>query len=192
MAKSLLPALRRKTKNQKKNQFKNKITMSKMTICYITKKDSETGVKFQELEQKMNQVRKEQEKLSDELGFSKWRDDPWAFAGGFSSLLFDKKPNDKLYRKKVIFPNEFVPRRNSKEGKLISEKLKACPKVEKGEANACVNFDGHPFKSIGFAFDHDEYFGFQVDSSWNFTPPADCEEITPTKYKELFYAKENK
>jgi hypothetical protein len=166
--------------------------MSKMTICYITKKDSETGAKFQELEQKMNQVRIEQKKLSDELGFSKWRNDPWAFAGGFSSLLFDKKPNDKLYRKKVIFPNEFMPRRNSKEGKLISEKLKACPKVEKGEANACVNFDGHPFKSIGFAFDHDEYFGFQVDSSWNFTPPADCEEITPTKYKELFYAKENK
>jgi hypothetical protein len=192
MAKSLFLALRRKTKNQKKNQFKIKTTMSKMTICYITKKDSETGVKFQELEQKMNQVRKEQEKLSDELGFSKWRDDPWAFAGGFSSLLFDKKPNDKLYRKNVIFPNEFVPRRNSKEGKLISEKLKACPKVEKGEANACVNFDGHPFKSIGFAFDHAEYFGFQVDSSWNFTPPADCEEITPTKYSELFYAKENK
>jgi hypothetical protein len=167
--------------------------MSKMTICYITKKDSETGAKFQELEQKMNKVRIEQKKLSDELGFSKWRDDPWTFLGGFSSLVFEEKtPDEKIYKKSFRYPKEFMPKRNSKEGKLISEKLKACPKVEKAEANACVNFDGHPFKSIGFSFDHDEYFGFQVDSSWNFTPPADCEEITPTKYKELFYAKENK
>ena len=167
--------------------------MSKMTICYITKKDSDTGVKFQELEQKMNQVRIEQEKLSNELGFSKWRDDPWTYAGGFSSLVFEgKAPDEKVYKRTKHFPKEFMPKRNSKEGKLISEKLKACLTVEKGEANACVNFDGHPFKSIGFAFNHAEYFGFQVDSSWSFTPPADCEEVTPTKYNELFKTKEDK
>ncbi len=160
--------------------------MSKMTICYITKKDSETGVKFQELEQKMNQVRIEQKKLSEEIGFSRWRDDPWTFTGGFSSLLFeDKAPDEKIY-KRSNYRKEFMPKRNNKEGKLIHEKLKACPKVEKGEANACVNFDGHPFKSIGFAFNHQEYFGFQVEDTWNFTPPSDCEEITPTKYNELF------
>lgn len=164
-----------------------------MTICYITKKDSETGVKFQALEQKMNQVRIEQAKLSEEIGFTRWRDDPWTFSGGFSSLLFEgKAPDEKIYKKTRDFRNEFMPKQNTKEGKLIHEKLKACLTIEKGEANACVNFDGHPFKSIGFAYDNKEYFGFQVDSSWNFTPPSDCEEITPTKYTELFYPKENK
>jgi len=64
--------------------------------------------------------------------------------------------------------------------------LMTCPTVTIDELNQCVGFDGAPFKTIGFAGNNDSLFGFVVRDDWGFIKPDDCEEVTNSKYNELF------
>ena len=50
----------------------------------------------------------------------------------------------------------------------------------------CVNYEQNFMEHIGYAFTNNDYYGFIVDSTWKFTAPTDCEEVTFSKYNELF------
>lgn len=153
-------------------------------MYYITKKTSETGKKFQVIDEKINKVTEMDVKISKQIGFTRWRGDYWSVYGGFSSLIFDEAPDKKIY--KNLGAKEWMPKLNNKAGKAVQAILNSGLKLSKNELNQCVGFNGAPFKTIGFARNNDKYFGFVVDEKWNIEVPSDCEEITYTKYRELF------
>jgi hypothetical protein len=154
-------------------------------MYFITKRMSETGKKFQVIEEKVDRIHKQQIALSFELGFEQWRGHGLYVFGGFSSLVFTEQPDLKIY-KLVLHPNEYMPKRNSKKGKEVDEKLNAGEVVHRKELNDCVGLNSSFTKCIGYALNNSEYFGFKVKEEWDFTPPADCEEVTSMRYNELF------
>ena len=158
-------------------------------MYFITEKTSETGKKFQKVLEKMKTIRKFQSDLSDELGFSKWRDGYWVSAGGFTSLLFDTEPDMAIYKRVSGSKNEYMPRLNNKTGKEIAAKLKACPVLERHELNDCIGFDGGLSMTIGCNSRNKQFFGISAEEDWNIKPPKDCKEITTTEFKKLFKIK---
>lgn len=153
-------------------------------MYFITKRTSETGLKFQEIDDKRKRIHEQEVAISKEIGFKEWRGGYWKVFGGFSSLIFEEKPDENIY--KSVNGNEWMPKKNCKEGKEIQAKLNSSETVEKHELNMCIGFNGAPLKTIGFAFNHSEFFGFVVDPKWEHESPKDCEEVTYSKYKELF------
>ena len=151
---------------------------------FITKKKSETGKKFQKVAEVATASLKAEKELAKEFGFESWRGGYWLVYGGFSALIFKEKPNEKIYKK--VNGNEWMPRMNTKEGKAIQAKLDATRRVSIDDLNQCIGFDGSPFKTIGFAQNNDAYFGFIVDEKWKCKIPNDCEEVTTSRYNELF------
>lgn len=153
-------------------------------MYFVTKRTSKTGIKFQEIEDKIKRIREQEIALSEEFGFKQWRQGYWSVYGGFSSLIFEEKPNEKIYKR--VNGDEWMPKKNCKEGKEIHAKLKATEKIEIHELNMCVGFDGAPFKKIGFAPTNSDFFGFIIDPKWRHKAPKDCKEVTYSKYLELF------
>lgn len=151
---------------------------------FITKKTSETGIKFQSVSEKADAALKSAKALAKEIGFYKWRGGYWLVYGGFSSLIFKDNPDEKVFKK--VNGNEWMPRLNTKKGKEIQAKLDATPRVTIDDLNQCIGFNGAPFKTIGYNTNNDEYFGFIVDEKWDVKIPSDCEEVTVSKYKEIF------
>lgn len=151
---------------------------------FITKKTSETGKKFQKIAEKASEVTKANRAVAKEIGFDEWRRGYWLVFGGFSSIIFKDKPDEKVWKKNN--GNEWLPRMNTKAGKEIQAKLDATPKVSIDELNQCIGFDGAPFKTIGYAQNNKDYFGFIVDEKWKVKIPKDCKEVTVSNYNELF------
>lgn len=150
----------------------------------ITKKSTETGKKFETVANKSKVVLEAQKALSKEIGFSQWRDGYWLVWGGFSALIFKTPPDSKVFKK--VNGNEFMPKLNTKEGKVIQAKLDASPRITIEELNQCIGYNGSPFHTIGFAQKNKKYFGFVVGDDWGVKIPKDCEEVTVTKYNQLF------
>lgn len=158
-----------------------------MTLYFITNKESETGLKFDLIEKKMNQILKRQKAISKNIGFKQWRDSRCAVSGGFSSIVFKEEPNRKVWSK--ISENEYLPKRSSKAGREIWEQLNSVGMVENQELNDCIGFKRNTFHSIGFAMDNHYFFGFEINDEWGIKIPKDCEEVTGSAYKNLFKIK---
>lgn len=155
-------------------------------MFFITSKASKTGNKFSKISKLRKDCFEAQKVFSKKYGFGSWRQAMWSVFGGMSSCCdFKSKPDSRLW--KVVEGNEYFPKKNCKEAKVIYDEIKALPKVSINELNECIGFvDGFPFKTIGFAENNDEYFGFQVKSEWNVEIPEDCKEVTETEYNKLF------
>lgn len=153
---------------------------------FITKKDSTTGQKFQEIFNKKNIAFEETKALSEKYGFKEWRSARWQVFGGISSCVsFIEAPDKKIWGK-GLGRNEFMPKKNTKIGKTINEEFENLTVVSIHELNDCIDFDGAPFKTIGFSW-CDDHFGFVVGDDWeDVVIPKDCEEILASKYKEMF------
>ncbi|WP_372775636.1 hypothetical protein [Mangrovibacterium sp.] len=150
---------------------------------FKTLRTSETGKKFQAIVEKEEKAFEEAKSLADEIGFEKWRSDRWAAFGGIEFVYFaDQTPDPKVWRNTDAGA---VPRRNTKPGKAMYERLEALTKVSKHELNMCIGFDGAPFKNIGFSYNNPDYFLFEVFEKWDCEIPADCEEITVSEYRKL-------
>jgi hypothetical protein len=155
---------------------------------FITKKDSETGKKFQVIADKLKEARNAQKQLVEELGFKAWRAGYWLVRSGFSALCSPiTKPDPTIWKNVNGSKNEFMPRANRKAGKEIIKKFDAMPVVSSDDLNQCIGFNGAPFSTIGFAFKKNgEYFGFSVKEDWNVQIPEDCLEVTVSHYNDLF------
>lgn len=153
-------------------------------MYFITKKTSATGKKFKAIDLRMDEISKQNKKIAKEIGFDSWRKGYWTAFGGFSSLIFKKEPDMKIYKRNN--GSEWMPRLNCKEGKEIQDKLNSGNTVERNELNMCIGFDGAPFSTIGFARNNKTYYGFSIDEKWKIKVPKDCKEITVTKYNSLF------
>ena len=155
-------------------------------MFYITKKESETGKKFTELLKKKEIAIQAQKEVSEKYGFETYRGAYWQVWGGFSSCLDFKETPDKKLWGKGAEKGEYFPKKNSKAGKAIWNEINDMPCVSRFDLNECVGFDSAPFKKIGFAFNNDTYYGFTDSKDWNLKVPKDCEEVTESKYDELF------
>lgn len=157
-----------------------------MSQYYITKKDSDTGIKLQSIAEKRELCHKEQVALADKYGFKSWRASNWSAFGGMSSCAnFISTPDPKIWGKGSTV-GEYFPKKNSTAGKKAYEEIKALLVVEYEELNKCVGFNCDDFWCVGFAEGSGEYFGFEKEESWKFKIPDDCQEVTITRYRELF------
>jgi hypothetical protein len=156
-------------------------------MYFITKRTGPTGKKFQLIADRMDAIFKMQKDLSKEIGFTKWRPGYFCFYGGFSAVVFQTPPDTKLWKK--VNGDEWMPRMSSKAGKALQAKLSTCPKITPDEINACIGFDGHPFKTIGFSQNSKTHFGFVTSAKWDIKIPKDCKEVTETKYNSIFKIK---
>lgn len=153
---------------------------------YITKRKSATGLKFQEVQKKMDVAFDAQVKLSEEYGFKSWRGASWPICGGFSAVELGLAADTKVWRNVNGEPTEWMPRRTSKAGKEIDAKFKAMPTVSRQELNDCIGWKAPIGWHIGFAARNKIFFGFTTEDKWTLTIPDDCEEVTRTKYRKLF------
>ena len=153
-------------------------------MYYITKKDSETGKKFQEIAKKRDIAHNEASALAEKYNIKQWRGAYWQVFGGMSSCIFEEKPDTKLWGKGAV-DGEYFPKQNSKAGKAIYKEIDDLTCVERHELNACIGFEGG-LSTIGFSDRNKEYFGFEFDEEWKLEMPKDCEEVLTTRYNELF------
>jgi hypothetical protein len=141
-------------------------------MFFITKKTSKTGKRFKSIDERMIAISKQNKKTAKEIGFDSWRKGYWTAYGGFSSLIFKKEPDTKVYKRNN--GSEWMPRLNIKAGKDIQKKLDAAAEISRDELNMCIGFGGAPFSTIGFARDNKTYYGFSVDEKWKIKVPKDC------------------
>lgn len=163
-----------------------------MTMYFITKKESETGKKFQKIMDKLKVCLEDQEALAEKYGFTSFRRVRWEVAGGITSVTFHKCAivDVKLWKLVNKGKNEYKPRLNTKEGKALQAEFKQATVITKGELNACIGWGGDFINCIGLDWNNDEYFCFFIEEDWTDVPiPADCTEITTSKYRELFKRK---
>lgn len=153
-------------------------------MYYITKRDSETGKKFQEVEKNSELAFEAQKKMAEKYGFDSWRRSFHVVFGGISSCIFKEAPDPKIWKK--VNGNEFFPKYSSKVGALIAQEFSELPKVHVDTLNKCIGWEGQNFSHIGFSSSNKEYFGFTTNEKWDIAIPEDCEEITYKRYKELF------
>lgn len=157
-------------------------------MYYITKIDSETGKKFQALKEKRQVIFDKQKVLSKKYGFSQWIEAPFLIAGSIECVFFEEetKIDPKIWKLYNTYDGEnfYAPKLNSKVGKEIKQDFESFEKISWNDLNACVGADMFA-KCIGFAWGKD-YFGFTTKEEWALEIPADCQEITYTKWKEIF------
>lgn len=152
-------------------------------MYFITRKDSETGKKFQALNEKLLEKRAVINKLIEKYGLTNvYVDDP-SFGGRIHSVEFKEDPNPKLWKKarKV----GYYPKR-TKQGIAIIKDFSSVPEISSKDINMCVGFGGAPFNTIGYNLSSPgDYFGFEVADDWKFIQPADCEEVLSSRYREI-------
>lgn len=157
-------------------------------MYYITRKNSETGKKMQELLDKASAIRKE---ISDYLKLvganpNQWvSSDKYFFNTVVRAVLFESEPDMKTWKVFENFPNSYQPRITTYEGKKIQAKLDSIEAIDRVDLNRIVGF-GQVFQHVGFDLGSKDYFCFMLREDWRHTMPEDCEEITYKRYLELF------
>lgn len=157
-------------------------------MYYITKKDSETGKKLQEVINKIKEANSAAKEAAKGLGANEEIiRDGWFLAGGIKGVVLPNGTNNPALRldTKSINRDVYVPNLKRKEGKELKVRLSKLPVVDKSELNEVVGFD-NPFSNIGYNYGNDDYFAFSILEDWNINMPDDCEEITTNRYKEMF------
>lgn len=156
-------------------------------MYFITKKSSETGKKFQEVADKSALCDLAIQSFISKLpNVNQYVTCRWSAFGGLEYVIFNNTPNLKVWKKSNEVENGYSPRKTSKEGKELDLLMKQLPKVSYYELNMCIGFDKKMFKCIGFNQNNKDYFCFSINENWGCEIPSDCEEITTSKYKEMF------
>lgn len=154
---------------------------------FITLRTSATGKKYIALREKMDVAIKEQERLARKYKLKEWRSKNYTVAGGFSAVIFKDKinPDKKIWKFVNNSRNEYMPKMNVKEGKLIGQEFEAMPVVgifEFSDAIKLKKFLCQP----GVSWLNKKYIGISIVDSWNHKMPSDCKEITVGEYEKIF------
>lgn len=159
-------------------------------MFFITKKDSETGKKMAELVERIKRIRLIQKEKQLKYGFKEFTDD-YEGIGRIGWVRFNELeiPNKKLW--KIIAPKHrgYGPRTNTREGEELRLEIAQMPFISNSEINEITNPTLPPWNRIGFT-QNNGIFGFKTfdsefsDPNWKY--PADCEEVTETRYWQLF------
>lgn len=156
---------------------------------FITHRDSKTGKALSEIIEKGHECNKAAIELSEELGAIQFRPGYWCAYGGITSLVFEEgKYPDPKHWKQTFEKNEFMPKKNTKEGKALSKKINELPAVVWRELNAGIGWNER-FSCIGLNYNV-SYIGIKIEEAWiekkGLVMPEDCKEVTVTEYKTIF------
>ena len=113
-------------------------------MYYITRKNSETGKKMQELLDKASAIRKEISEYLKLVGANpnQWvSSDNYFFNTGVIAVFFDKEPDLKIWREFKKIPNCYQPRMTSYEGKKIQSKFQSIGEIDRVDLNEVVGFN---------------------------------------------------
>ncbi|MFT4168033.1 MAG: hypothetical protein QM653_02790 [Dysgonomonas sp.] len=154
-----------------------------MDKYYKVPRDSETGKKFLKIEERKQECFKAVKEFIKDFGATQFRYSRWSLWGGIDSIIFEKEPNLKVWKK--VGYQEYYPKANSKEGKELISKMKELPTVDFNELNSIVGYKTDWYGHIGFSHGDKDFFGFIIDSDWKANIPTDCIEITASEYEIL-------
>jgi len=163
---------------------------------FITKRTSKTGKKFVEIEKRRQEAHDAAFTLIEKIGASRWRTGFWLVFGGISGIIFNKRIVDGVTVPKIpdhlkeIKTDEYMPDRTTRNGKALQKKIDALPEVTGDDLNACIEFNGGQYRTIGVDLRHPKYILFSAEDHWECSPPIDCTEITVRRYKSLLTKKE--
>ena len=120
-------------------------------MYYITRKNSETGKKMQELLDKASAIRKEISEYLELIGAksNQWvSSDKYFFNTGVMAVVFDKEPDLKIWKEFKKIPNCYRPRMTSYEGKKIQSKFQSIGVIDRVDLNKVVGFE-QVFQHVG-------------------------------------------
>lgn len=157
-----------------------------MTIYFKTKKASETGKKIQSLIDRAKKAEQEINEFVDELKSDRkyLTIERFILGTGIVGLRFDTPPDMKIWKEFKEFPNYYSPRRSSKEGKILSEKMDSFDRVGRDEISEAIGLNDF-FKMPGLRIGNSDHHGIAIDKNWNHVMPEDCFEITASEYDQL-------
>lgn len=155
-----------------------------MNLYFTTQKDSATGLKIQDFLKRFEAANDIAEKLADKYGFQEYRTFSRSMITGISSVIFDKEPDLKIWRK--VRENEYAPILSHKVGKTIKMEFDTIPKIHRRDINDCIGWDGDCLFFIGLNFNSTDYFGIVTNEKWNISMPNDCKETSPEHYALTF------
>jgi len=153
-------------------------------MYYKTRETSETGKKIISFRDKLLEAKHDHWRIAQEFGCEKFEifNDIFDY-GGFASLVFEKKPDLKYWRK---CGRGYFPRLNTKQGKEINKVLQSVKRIKYSELNEIVGIQmdlGH----IGFCITGFKTVVFSIPKEYasGFVCPKDCKEITFSQYENL-------
>lgn len=135
--------------------------------------------------------------LSTEIGASSkrccfYRD------GQFCSFIFEHGMEvPACFREFKHFPDAYLPRRSTREGKLLWERIKALPRILSPDAYtraigfSCCFISGMRLCEFPATVLHDGVLYFMVPDEASYTPPEHVTEILGSEYNQAMYAAEN-
>lgn len=150
---------------------------------FKTLRTSETGKKFESVEQRKNICFNKAKEIVEEVNADQWRGCAWTAFGGISALLFADGVQMPEYFKKDKFG--CMPKMNTTKGKELHVRIKELPTVSILDLNMCIGYNERMKRTIGCDFSNKEYILFAIGDDWNIEIPSDCEEITVSEYKAL-------
>lgn len=163
-----------------------------MSIYYKVDKNSEFGEKLNSVLEKRHKCFDAAKKLCEKYRFHQYRGAYWCYFGGISACIqFDETPDPKLWKK--VRYNEYMPKKNSKEGKAIQQEIEALPIIHRMDINKLFGLD--IFSGIGLIFSHPQFIGLEFGTEKEHTPTNisnDLIEITHSEYNSLNTSKKRK
>lgn len=154
----------------------------------ITRKDSFTGLQFQQIVDRIDIIKSQARVLSQELGFTNFKQSINPAYGEILLVAFATHPDKMLWARKG---EGWYPRQNTRGGRDIIALLRSIEPIPQTEiTHAVFPINNIPSKAnIGYTLGHADYFGFTLLDEWyDHTPiPDDCEEVILTAYRQLFY-----
>ena len=119
----------------------------------------------------------------------------------FAAFIFDDaKQIQQVPSVFIRFPGNnhaYVPRANTREGKLLWERIKALPRILSPDAYtraigfSCCFISGMRLCEFPATVLHDGVLYFMVPDEASYTPPEHVTEILGSEYNQAMYAEEN-
>lgn len=164
--------------------------LNKRPMYFTVKKDSETGKKFMELADKMDQQHADEKALAEKYGFNQWV--RWNMGGGIAKVIFPDgtNPDKKLWNESSHVSGKtcYAPNKRTKAGKELHRELNGVTKVYPEDYNRPVMISDR-WDHIGIALPKEgDIIGFYVSEKMldEFKQPEDCTEVTRSAYMEIF------
>ncbi|MBD3627626.1 hypothetical protein [Cyclobacterium sp.] len=154
-------------------------------MYFITNIKSETGKKLNAIIDEADRCRAKSIKFVSQMhGSKRFLADGFAAIGGVVAIEFTTNPDPKQWRPFKKRRGFYVPNKRYKAGKELQAQMDDLPIVSRHTINEAIGFD-NMWNRPGLRRNESQ-IGIEVNHEWEVQLPADCEEVTRTKYLTLF------
>ena len=153
-----------------------------MERFYKTERTSCTGVKIQEVKERIDLFNKNYESLKEKYGISDRHYRSSFHIKGILAVRFDKKEPDPKLWKKVTRTEGYYPKKCNKEAYSDFENIGA---IARRDVDLIIGNDFPSIHQCGFNIDNDDIFLFCVSDEWRVNIPDDLTEISNIEYGKI-------